>query len=91
MKNTGSVQRSFVNVSGSYKEVTAGFGSSVWAINDNGDVYKKNGVTSMQPFGKDWEQIYGEPMSRMHAGMGGVFGLTSGGYLVKHKGMDKAF
>ena len=67
--------------------VSAGHGDNIWAVNEYGDVYKKKGVNSMQPFGGDWKQIFGVTLSQINAGLTGIFGVTKNGYLVVHKGL----
>jgi len=51
-------------------------------------VYKKNGVNILQPFGEDWKQVYGATLSKINAGLTGIFGVTKDGYLVSHNGKN---
>ena len=74
------------NITGSYKEITAGFGNSIWTVNLKGDIYKKEGVNSLEPFGKDWEKISDVKFNSISSGLAGMFGISVNGNLLVYKG-----
>ena len=63
-------------VSGKLKHVTVSPGSRVWGVNNEGDIYYRQGITASNKGGTGWTRVNGNLM-QISAGRSGVWGVNT--------------
>ena len=59
-------------------QVKAGFGGSLWAVEPDGQLYERQGVTAITPTGISWKRIGNLKVNGVSTGMAGVFASVKG-------------
>ena len=65
----------WVPVGGKFAQIQAGFDGSVWALKDNGDVYRRESINAITPTGVSWKKVDGLKLSHVTTGLSGVYGI----------------
>ena len=68
-------------------DITSGFGGSVWGVSLLREVYKRHGVTALNPEGNVWQKENGVTFTAITTGLPGVFGLDDKGMIITQTGM----
>ena len=63
-------------MSGSLLWISSGAASEVWGVNNDGKIWKREGVTSANPKGSGWKQVPGELM-KANIWAGQVWGVNT--------------
>ena len=65
-------------VGGRFSQVKAGFGSSLWAVAPEGELYERKGINAITPTGLRWRKEGSIRASGVTTGMSGVFAAVQG-------------
>ena len=68
----------WTRVSGRLSEIKAGFGSSLWGVSPEGDLYQRKGVNAITPRGLSWMKEGNVKVNGVTTGMSGVFASVQG-------------
>lgn len=68
----------WTRVDGRFDQVKAGFGSSVWAVSPDGDLYERKGINAITPRGLSWKRVGNVRVNGVSTGMSGVFATIQG-------------
>ena len=68
----------WTRVGGKFSQIKAGFGSSLWAVTPEGDLYYRAGISAITPRGLRWVKESDVKVNGVTTGMSGVFASVQG-------------
>ena len=74
-------------IDGTFKKISAGFGGNVWALDLDGNVFRRRKVNTLTPSGSAWIQIGNLKLFDLAAGYDGVYGITPAGRIIRYTGL----
>ena len=81
--------QAWLSVSGApkFRDISAGRGGSVWAVDTKNSVYVRTGVSKSLPVGQSWEHVPGIQCLHVRAAQGGALGLSTSHRVVYRYGV----